>query len=617
MARKRWPARLVMAAFVVLVGAPGLALAQEKAPAADAGVRLFDTGATSADPLSSAALSQRSGWTQLPEDQVSHEFAGDIVFQNNRVAVVLRRGAHGAELYSAGAEGWKPRAVLVPVGQGATDPAKTQLSSVKVVENNPGLVKVEAAFQAVGKPLAVGYELKTGQLFVKTEPKEGVRALRVEATCRFAVLPDFFADDIMLDATELPVSRAELPSENFLLEMLEGNDALLMSVWTDRDEDVAVTLSGQEAAKRIDGAEIQYGAKGNVWVAVMTAPQIWHMREIGKEDADKIIPLEWKRPFPAAWRVDWHRADRLADSWEMIMERPDGKFSKFGWFRGMDTIPADRSRWATVLRSYYYPCWIDKDGRGNLQPQKFQHHAQFEGPTLIYPIIRLDNTPLDAYTVVDVVRATLGVGPCEYILDVEGQRLNWGAIATCGCRDTLMPIYQQHEQKERKAKIEKTLTDVMVFVRFIRSRIETYVTFSHDLSKYLADYRQAHPELAGQIAELERLNNVIDEKYNAVRPTIKTPDQTQQLVDAFRNAHLTDETPQAAEACDEFTKALVEIGGTQDELVGECRQAVKVMRQQAGIAMAMDGRMAEVSKEIRKRSQEMLRNPTGHESPRY
>ena len=586
---------------------------EAQAVAADAGVRLFDTGAASANPLSAAALSQRSGWTQLPEDQVKHEFAGDAVFLNNRVAVALRRGGHGAELYSAGAEGWKERAVLVPVGQGPTDPGKMQLSSVKVVENNPGVVKVEAAFQAEGKPLDVGYELKTGQLYVKTEPKEGVRALRVEAACRFAVMPDFFADDIMLDATELPVARAELPSENFLLEMLEGNDALLMSVWTEQDEDVAVTLSGQEAAKRIDGAEIQYGAKGNVWVAVMTAPQIWHVRDIGQGDMKKVIPLDWKQPYPAVWRVDWHRTDRLADSWEMIMERPDGAFAKYGWFRGMDEVPADRTRWATVLGDFLYPCWIDKDGRGNLQPQPFRQRARFEGPTLIYPIMRLGGTPLDAYTVVDVVRATLGVGPCEYVLDVEGQRAHSMGIATCACRDTLTPIYEQHQQKQHKAEIEQALTDVMVFVRHIRSRIETYVTFGHDLSKYLADYRQAHPELAEQIGQLEQLTTVIDRRYDAARERMKTPDQAQELVDAFRKEHLTDETPQAADACKEFTTALVHIGSSQDNLVGACRQAVKAIRQQAGIAMAMDDRMAELAKEIRKRTHEVLRSPAAHE----
>jgi hypothetical protein len=609
MAQNKWAGQAVLAAVVVLAGAAGPAA---DAAAPDAGVRLYDTGAPSADPLSPAALSQRSGWTQLPEDQVKHEFTGDVVLQNNRVAVVLRRGSCGAELYSAGSGGWKERAVLAPVSQNAASAAPVRFSSASALENSSSGVRVEAGFQSEGKLLAVGYELKVGQLFVKTQPKEGVRALRVEAPCRFAVLPDFFADDIMLDATELPVSRAELPTENFLVEMLEGNDALLTSVWTEGN-DVAVTLSGQGADKKIADAEIQYGAKGSVWVAAITAPQIWHVRDIRLADKGKVIPLDWKPPFPAVWRVDWHRMDRLADSWEMLMERPDGTFTKYGLLSGEDTIPADRKRWATVLGEYDYPCWIDKNGQGNLQPVNLHWHSRFEGPALIYPIIRVSNTPLDAYTVADVVRATLGVGPCQYILDVEGQQSHYNGIATCGCRDTLMPIYQQHQQAQQKAVIDKTLTDVMIFVRYIRSRIEAYVVFGHDMSKYLGDYRQRHPEVAEQVAELERLTQAIDNAYNRAREQIKTPDEAQKLVDAFREAHLTDETQQAAEACDQFTQAIVRIGSSQDHLVGHCRQAVKVLRQQAGIAMALDDHMAEVAREVRQRCHDILRNPASHE----
>ena len=73
--------------------------------AADAGVRLFDTGAASANPLSAAALSQKSGWTQLPEDQAKHEFAGDAIFLNNRVAVALRRGRARGGIVFGGSRG--------------------------------------------------------------------------------------------------------------------------------------------------------------------------------------------------------------------------------------------------------------------------------------------------------------------------------------------------------------------------------------------------------------------------------------------------------------------------------------------------------------------------------
>ena len=71
-------------------------------------------------------------------------------------------------------------------------------------------------------------------------------------------------------------------------------------------------------------------------------------------------------------------------------------------------------------------------------------------------------------------------------------------IATCACRDTLTPIYEQHQQGQRKAEIERALTDVMLFVRFIRSRVETYVTFGHDMSKYLAEYERRIPSWPGR-----------------------------------------------------------------------------------------------------------------------
>jgi hypothetical protein len=44
---------------------------------------------------------------------------------------------------------------------------------------------------------------------------------------------------------------------------------------------------------------------------------------------------------------------------------------------------------------------------------------------------------------------------------------------------------------------------------------------------------------------------------------------------------------------------------------------VKVLRQKAALAMAVDPRTAAVAGEIRSRTQAMLRNPTGYEAPRH
>lgn len=62
-----------------------------------------------------------------------------------------------------------------------------------------------------------------------------------------------------------------------------------------------------------------------------------------------------------------------------------------------------------------------KTGKAYLQPLK--KGVKFAGPTIIYPINQSADTPLSDFTVTDVVRNTLGVGPCQYILDLEGQGL--------------------------------------------------------------------------------------------------------------------------------------------------------------------------------------------------
>ncbi len=113
------------------------------------------------------------------------------------------------------------------------------------------------------------YDLATGQPYVKTEVRAGAKALAVAAPSRFVVLPDFFADDIVVDATEIPVANAELPSENFLVHLLPDRNAIVMTVAESREQDSRVTLSGKDSQRMIDRSEIYFGQSGKVWVAVL------------------------------------------------------------------------------------------------------------------------------------------------------------------------------------------------------------------------------------------------------------------------------------------------------------------------------------------------------------
>jgi hypothetical protein len=242
---------------------------------------------------------------------------------------------------------------------------------------------------------------------------------------------------------------------------------------------------------------------------------------------------------------------------------------------------------------------------------------QFEGPAILYPINRITETPLNRFTVVDIVRATLGVGPCEYILDLEGQKQSIKGIATCASRDKLNPIYAEHRQKQSRQEILKALSDVLAFVKHIRGRIEDYVQFGHEMQAYLDKQAKARPELASFIQNMKSLTGEIDQKLNERRDKINTPEYAEKLIDTFRTTLVDYEGADAEQKCKNITAAVVDVGGNQDELVGECRVAVKRLRQQAGLAMAVNPSAAELAKEIRNRTQTILRNPVSYEAARH
>ena len=429
-------------------------------------------------------------------------------------------------------------------------------------------------------------------------------------------MPDFFADDIVADAAELPVADAELPSDNIVLHLLPDRAAMLMTVVKANDEDVRIAVAGEGENREIRHSETRYGKDGKIWIGVLARPEIWHMKEVAAAETGQVIRLDWAAPFPAQWRTDWRRQEGLTESWEMLNERADGQFVRFGFYGGPETVPANRERWTTVLGQFKYPCWLDQGGQGWLQPLK--HPAlRLVGPAVIYPISRAPATALDAFTVVDILRNTLGIGPCEYVLDVEGQQSQYKGRATCAVRDALNPIYAQNQQGNQRAEVEKILRELMVFVRHIRGRIESYVAFGHDTLQYLAEQKQAHPELAERLANLETTARSIDRRFEARSAEIKTPEDVAVMVEEFRKTVLDYQGDDALAKCKRFTEAWVKVGGNQDELAGECRWAAKMLRQQAGLLMATDPRLADIAKEIRRRCQVVLRNPAAHEGARH
>jgi hypothetical protein len=286
------------------------------------GIIVWDTGTPTAEALAPVSLEGKNDWLAIPVGETTDSLKGDAVLSNGRMVAVLRKQGSAVEVHAVKHGGTAARLRLrLMTADG--EPAAS-LKRVAIVENTRGGACLEATFATAKDAEVTGkFRIKRGDVSVQVEPGAGAGKLRVECPGRFGVLPDFFADDITIDATRLPLDVVELPSENFILHLTGEGDAIAMCVFENRQQDVKVTLSGTSDRRKITGSEIGFEGK-KIWLALLEAPQIWHVRELKPADTGKVVPLDWTMPFPAQWRVDFTRSDDLTGSWEMVLQQKKG-----------------------------------------------------------------------------------------------------------------------------------------------------------------------------------------------------------------------------------------------------------------------------------------------------
>jgi hypothetical protein len=423
--------------------------------------------------------------------------------------------------------------------------------------------------------------------------------------------------------------------------MMQDGEAIVMSVSESRDNDVVAHLEGRDTSRHIACSDIFFGERPRIWVAILAGKGIWHQRAVATADAGKVIKLDWQMPFAALWRVDWSKADKLTESWEMLLQDPSGKYVMQNWlgqkegegqnfgaeFGPRDWNKPNRQRWNPVLGSFKFPCWVDNDKAGYLQPLEQPKKQQegrtptFSGPAIIYPIDRVQaapfTTPLEKLTVVDLVRMTLGIGPCQYILDLEGQKRNSRGVATCYARDVINAIYKEGSQLKNGPVILEQLDLCVAFISNVRERIDQYVKFGHEMTTYLEEQKRLDPRHAEFFDEMLAVNKKLDQVFEQGREKFHTPAFARQNADAFRTSLLTYADKDAYEKCAAQMAVFTSIGGAQDDAVAACRMIVKTMRQRCGIAMAVNPELKEIATEIRQRTQIILRKATAYEAPRH
>ena len=586
-------ARCLLAVILCLPGL-GSSLAAGEDAASD--TVLWDTGRVADGP--EGDLGRKQSWQRVSPGTTAHPLPGDVVVENGRIAVVFSRRSGGALIWPKSALAQEmDRSRLVPVGPGG-EPG-TRLSEIEIRTNDEDEVALEVCARTQdGREIRTAYSLARGQAFLECKPIRNAARMRVEAATRFAVIPDFFGADMVFDPRAYRQSNLIIPPENFVLGLLEGERTIVMSVWPTADQDAGLVLAGAGEDRRIGAMEIAFGGK-SVYVAILHAPGIWHECRLPEPCADRDIALGWKRPFAAKWRANFC-FQRRNDSWDFH----DGKTSS----------------WMYLYQAIVWPCWFDgAEGFVRLS----RRFLGVKGPmefVLVYPSDRKQETPLTTLTPVDIVRNTLGVGPCQYVLDRDGLqgrsantgRKNFGR----GVCDTTTPIeylFIKGIETRESALVGHLVGDILADITAINARIQEFRRFGKELAALGAAAPRDSTPAAQLLDEVAKSAKQIEALYHEKLATIQNPAHAEQVGRRIKELASASD-PENLGECKTLTRELRDIGGTQHRMTGDYRVLVKRLRQEAGIQGTEDPSTAKLAERIRKLGGQVLRRKYGVEA---
>jgi hypothetical protein len=527
---------------------------------------LFDTGTPASEPLTAAALASQVGWHQVPEDQLTHRFAGDAVCLNDRIVLVVRRHGQGAELYARtpGTLNW--RALLIPLARAADNPRP--LSGVRILENTPGAVMLEATFgRDAAASVAARFRLTTGQIVLEIRGGEGMRRLLVRANPTLVVVPDFFADDMIFTPAMITGNRIGLPTENQLLQLVAGGDAMLMCVWPSNTQHADAIVTGEGAARAIAGSEIDCPKDAHLWLASLEGKKLWHRQTIPLGNSQETVGLDWRPPFPAKWRGSLVGAHGIARSWQF---RQEGK-------GGSDSPESAGAR---------SPCCITAE-RAFVETRDVAPLSQSpsdSAPLVVYPLDRSRGTPLSIFCMTDILRATLGVGPCQYILEAEGldaEEHPTPAQVTAWVEK----LFAKKRSRRSADLIRQRLDQMTALVGRMQQRIDAYRQLAVTVRQLCAD-DGAHGTDAKTIG---RLSQIATDMERIATASVGTAAAARRFAAAIAAMIGQDN---AVADCRRVGTVLRALGNAQQRTLSQCRMAARRLQQECRMASPEDARAA-------------------------
>lgn len=529
--RLRTPSGRTTALLAIAIATTSVLRAAEVVPF----TQFLDTQTRSNSPWAGRIAAEHANWKPIAEDVVKYDFRGDIVMSNDRITVVSRTAGNRIELYGREVATAGPCVELAPVR--ADHDAASGIRDCRLTENTQSTIAAEVDFTfASGDVGTLQLRLTTGQPILETRIVKGIDRVTVISKPRFIVAPAFFgSDDVFGPSTTW---TAEIPADNQLLQ-IGSEHLMIMSVSNKPFRSVRLATS-PESGPALAGCSIALNPGVSLWTAVLQGQGMWHAVSVGDPTPDSNKTLDWKPPFDAKWRADLTRIDGHSRSWYFGNEQqaklaPDGQSD--------------------------CPCRVE-GGQAVLRLTSDVLATRDAGSVvLVYPMDRSRTTPLTAVLPIDVLRNTLGVGPCQYLLQSEGLATE-SDPTPAAVMDGIERLFTRKRDRQSANEINERLDEMLKHLGDARHRIDQHRAVEKKLrvafeSCAAAETAAPTPATEAIRRELDRLRSLLDD--NSAAP--ETAEECTKLASQVRTLI---GQPNSVEQVRRLGAALRNIGHRQD-----------------------------------------------------
>ena len=556
---------------------------ERKAPTQLASVAAWDSKKELVFPID---WSTKGQWSRIEDS--AHVFSGSAVLQGGQLLGAVRKDDGALVISSVQADGLKPRCVIAPV------PALTATKSTMVTGKDRTGIRVSSP---TGDRSYTAWFTSKGLVSVEANQ---VKQFQVrDCRLRHGLLPSFAGTDICYTPATMPAGKEFcIPSTQWFVGLVDGNESMLVAVWEKDSQAVSLGLAGAGSSRLIDSLSIAT-EKAGFSLSFVEHPGLWHQETLKEDWLGDYVPIGWQRPFQARWMSHFF----VSPGGRPSFREPYLDYS-------FPIADAKTRMWGVWFEDWnHYPFFFD----GPRTVFHFEKTFVPAGDALIY---FLQPAAADLSSPCEIVEQALGEEKAAALFDFDANRLRKLKYSTpdlfiydrpvCATTTRLSKI-----KKEEKPTVGVNLaTHLYEFIREIRGRVDQYVAFFSQISGYLAGEKKAHPELRDYLSELE---GMVAEDQSKSKEIYETPlPSVEKKTGAMKK--LLEEGKGDGFDCGNLD--VRETAGSQDDLCRWYNRRVMRLAQYAAAKCGDSPEKAVVAKYIWDQSRAVLRQPTRWESRR-